>query len=145
MIQREEVQVNGTLPPLGPNFIAMGRFGNVMLVGGETEFLGEANPGEVVRLYLVNAANTRIFDFMAESRKWYWTYRAQDYRIRAPQSCRWGRGKCIQEKGRESGMNKDCPEPRFVQSAEKQLCCGAWEVKIFTSAPDPKLVCGCQI
>jgi FtsP/CotA-like multicopper oxidase with cupredoxin domain len=69
MIQREEVQVNGTLPPLGPNFVAMGRFGNVMLVGGETEFLGEANPGEVVRLYLVNAANTRIFDFMAESRK----------------------------------------------------------------------------
>src|SRR4051795_5859273 len=26
----------------GPNFVAMGRFGNVMLVNGETEFLGEA-------------------------------------------------------------------------------------------------------
>src|ERR687897_2760558 len=47
----------------GPNFVAMGRFGNVMLVNGETEFSGEAAAGEVVRLYLVNTANTRIFNF----------------------------------------------------------------------------------
>src|SRR5215210_7566420 len=47
----------------GPNFVAMGRFGNVMLVNGETEFSGEAAVGEVVRLYLVNTANTRIFNF----------------------------------------------------------------------------------
>ena len=39
----------------------MGRFGNVMLINGETEFSGEAAVGEVVRLYLVNTANTRIF------------------------------------------------------------------------------------
>ena len=47
----------------GPNFVAMGRFGNVTLVNGETEFSGEAAVGEVVRLYLVNTANTRIFNF----------------------------------------------------------------------------------
>ena len=47
----------------GPNYTAMGRFGNVMLINGETEFLGEAAVGEVVRLYLVNTANTRIFNF----------------------------------------------------------------------------------
>ena len=47
----------------GPNFVAMGRFGNVMLINGETRYSGEAAVGEVVRLYLVNTANTRIFNF----------------------------------------------------------------------------------
>jgi FtsP/CotA-like multicopper oxidase with cupredoxin domain len=47
----------------GPNYVAMGRYGNVMLINGETEFAGEAAAGEVVRLYLVNTANTRIFNF----------------------------------------------------------------------------------
>src|SRR5918997_2806915 len=47
----------------GPTFTAMGRFGNVMLINGRTEFSGEAALGEVVRLYLVNTANTRIFNF----------------------------------------------------------------------------------
>jgi FtsP/CotA-like multicopper oxidase with cupredoxin domain len=47
----------------GPNYTAMGRFGNVMLINGETEFTGQAAAGEVVRLYLVNTANTRIFNF----------------------------------------------------------------------------------
>ncbi len=47
----------------GPNFVAMGRFGNVMLINGESRFSGEAAVGEVVRLYLVNTANTRLFNF----------------------------------------------------------------------------------
>jgi FtsP/CotA-like multicopper oxidase with cupredoxin domain len=47
----------------GPTFTAMGRFGNVMLINGESEFSGQAAAGEVVRLYLVNTANTRIFNF----------------------------------------------------------------------------------
>jgi FtsP/CotA-like multicopper oxidase with cupredoxin domain len=42
--------------------VAMGRFGNVMLVNGESHFSGEAAVGEVVRLYLVNTANTRLFN-----------------------------------------------------------------------------------
>jgi FtsP/CotA-like multicopper oxidase with cupredoxin domain len=47
----------------GPNFTAMGRFGNALLINGETAFTGEATVGEVVRLYLVNTANTRLFNF----------------------------------------------------------------------------------
>src|SRR4051794_3309363 len=47
----------------GPNFTAMGRFGNVLLINGETTFAATATAGEVVRLYLVNTANTRLFNF----------------------------------------------------------------------------------
>jgi FtsP/CotA-like multicopper oxidase with cupredoxin domain len=47
----------------GTTHTAMGRFGNVMLIGGEAEFRGEARVGEVVRLDLVNTANTRLFNF----------------------------------------------------------------------------------
>src|SRR5829696_3828180 len=57
---------DGQMAPFGrsgPNFVAMGRFGNVMLINGETEFSGEVALGELVRLYLVNTANTRIFNF----------------------------------------------------------------------------------
>ncbi|MGH2391292.1 MAG: multicopper oxidase family protein, partial [Chloroflexota bacterium] len=46
----------------GPTFTAMGRFGNVLLINGETAFSSEAALGEVLRLYLVNTANTRIFN-----------------------------------------------------------------------------------
>src|SRR5947209_2160336 len=46
----------------GPTYTAMGRFGNVFLINGQTEFSGMAAVGEVVRLYLVNTANTRIFN-----------------------------------------------------------------------------------
>jgi FtsP/CotA-like multicopper oxidase with cupredoxin domain len=46
----------------GPNYTAMGRFGNELLINGDTTFTGEATVGEVVRLYLVNTANTRIFN-----------------------------------------------------------------------------------
>jgi len=42
--------------------VAMGRFGNVMLVGGEPDLSLEAKRGEVVRLYLTNTANTRVFN-----------------------------------------------------------------------------------
>jgi FtsP/CotA-like multicopper oxidase with cupredoxin domain len=41
----------------------MGRFGNVMLTNGETDFRAEAKVGEVVRMHLVDTANTRIFNF----------------------------------------------------------------------------------
>ena len=42
-------------------YAAMGRFGNVLLVAGETELELTARQGEVVRLYLTNTANTRVF------------------------------------------------------------------------------------
>jgi FtsP/CotA-like multicopper oxidase with cupredoxin domain len=48
--------------PSETTYAAMGRFGNVMLVGGETDLALSARHGEVVRLYLTNTANTRVFD-----------------------------------------------------------------------------------
>jgi FtsP/CotA-like multicopper oxidase with cupredoxin domain len=45
-----------------PTYVAMGRFGNVFLVGGETNLRLGAKLGEVVRLYLTNTANTRVFN-----------------------------------------------------------------------------------
>jgi FtsP/CotA-like multicopper oxidase with cupredoxin domain len=41
---------------------AMGRFGDLMLVAGEPELELTARRGEVVRLYLTNTANTRVFN-----------------------------------------------------------------------------------
>jgi FtsP/CotA-like multicopper oxidase with cupredoxin domain len=42
--------------------VAMGRFGNVMLVSGEPDLSLEAMRGEVVRFYFTNTANTRVFN-----------------------------------------------------------------------------------
>ena len=40
---------------------AMGRFGELILVGGETDLALTAKTGEVVRFYFTNTANTRVF------------------------------------------------------------------------------------
>ena len=42
-------------------YAAMGRFGDVLLVNGEPDLSLDAKLGEVVRLYLTNTANTRVF------------------------------------------------------------------------------------
>jgi FtsP/CotA-like multicopper oxidase with cupredoxin domain len=55
----------GRIAPFSPSettYAAMGRFGNVLLVGGETGLSLDAKVGEVVRFYLTNTANTRVFD-----------------------------------------------------------------------------------
>jgi FtsP/CotA-like multicopper oxidase with cupredoxin domain len=55
----------GAIAPFSPTettFAAMGRYGNVMLVAGETAPSLAAQQGEVVRLYLTNTANTRVFN-----------------------------------------------------------------------------------
>ena len=41
---------------------AMGRFGDVLLVNGDPDLKLTARAGEVVRFYLVNTANTRVFN-----------------------------------------------------------------------------------
>lgn len=41
----------------------MGRFGNVMLINGETDYSLSAKKGEVIRFYVTNSANTRPFNF----------------------------------------------------------------------------------
>jgi FtsP/CotA-like multicopper oxidase with cupredoxin domain len=40
----------------------MGRYGNVFLVNGETDLTLPAQAGEVVRFYIVNTANSRVFN-----------------------------------------------------------------------------------
>ena len=55
---------DGKIAPFGreeTTYAAMGRFGNVMLVGGEADLSLSAQRGEVVRFYLTNTANTRVF------------------------------------------------------------------------------------
>jgi FtsP/CotA-like multicopper oxidase with cupredoxin domain len=43
-------------------YAAMGRFGNVLLVNGQTDLTLAAARNEVVRFYLTNAANTRVYN-----------------------------------------------------------------------------------
>jgi FtsP/CotA-like multicopper oxidase with cupredoxin domain len=43
------------------NYVAMGRFGTTLLVAGEPEVALNAKLGEVVRFYLTDTANTRVF------------------------------------------------------------------------------------
>ncbi len=50
-------------------FALMGRFGNVMLVNGETDYNTNANKNEIVRFYVTNSANTRTFNFSIEGHK----------------------------------------------------------------------------
>jgi FtsP/CotA-like multicopper oxidase with cupredoxin domain len=59
----------GRVAPFSPaevTYVAMGRFGNVMLVAGDSELALDAKRGEVVRLYLTNTANTRVFNVTAQ-------------------------------------------------------------------------------
>jgi FtsP/CotA-like multicopper oxidase with cupredoxin domain len=56
---------NGTIAPFSPtetSYAAMGRFGNLFLTSGDPELRLEARVGEVVRLWLTNTANTRVFN-----------------------------------------------------------------------------------
>jgi FtsP/CotA-like multicopper oxidase with cupredoxin domain len=56
---------DGKIAPFSPaetTYTAMGRFGNVLLVGGEQDCSLTAAAGEVVRLWLTNTANTRVFN-----------------------------------------------------------------------------------
>ena len=43
-------------------YVAMGRFGNTMLTAGDVTTELPADLGEVVRFYLTNTANTRVFN-----------------------------------------------------------------------------------
>jgi FtsP/CotA-like multicopper oxidase with cupredoxin domain len=59
------VEEGGKIAPFSPtetSYAAMGRFGNVFLTSGQTDLRLEARAGEVVRLWLTNTANTRVFN-----------------------------------------------------------------------------------
>lgn len=47
--------------PHGATYTAMGRFGNVLLIGGQTHQKVTVQAMDVIRLYLTNTANTRVF------------------------------------------------------------------------------------
>ena len=56
---------DGKVAPFSPSettYAAMGRFGNLMLIAGETDYRATARVGEIVRLWLTNTANTRVFN-----------------------------------------------------------------------------------
>jgi FtsP/CotA-like multicopper oxidase with cupredoxin domain len=56
---------DGKIAPFSPtetSYAAMGRFGNVFLTSGEPDLRLAARVGEVVRLWLTNTANTRVFN-----------------------------------------------------------------------------------
>lgn len=65
MLTLDDVLVeDGVLAPHSPNYAThalMGRFGNTMMVNGETALQLSATAGEVVRYYVTNVANTRTF------------------------------------------------------------------------------------
>lgn len=48
--------------PVETTYTAMGRFGNVLLVSGEPDYSLTTRVAEVVRLWLTNTANTRVFN-----------------------------------------------------------------------------------
>ena len=55
---------DGRVAPFSPhetNYVAMGRFGTIFLVAGQPEVSMSAKHGEVVRFYLTDTANTRVF------------------------------------------------------------------------------------
>jgi FtsP/CotA-like multicopper oxidase with cupredoxin domain len=55
----------GRIAPFSPtetSYAAMGRFGNVFLTSGDPDLRLEVGAGEVVRLWLTNTANTRVFN-----------------------------------------------------------------------------------
>jgi len=47
----------------------MGRFGNTMMINGDTNYSLQVKQGDIVRFYLTNTANTRTFDFAIENHK----------------------------------------------------------------------------
>jgi FtsP/CotA-like multicopper oxidase with cupredoxin domain len=50
-----------------PTHALMGRFGNVMLVNGEPRWKSEVRRGEVVRFFLTNVSNVRVFNVSWQS------------------------------------------------------------------------------
>jgi FtsP/CotA-like multicopper oxidase with cupredoxin domain len=56
---------DGSIAPFrrsGPNYTAMGRYGNIFLINGRERLTEPAAMGEIIRLMLVNTANTRNFN-----------------------------------------------------------------------------------
>jgi suppressor of ftsI len=57
------------LSKTGADHTLMGRYGNVMLVNGETNYSLSAKKGEVIRFYMTNSASARPFNVAIEGAK----------------------------------------------------------------------------
>ena len=78
-VNREEVLilsdidiVNGKVveeDPNNPTHVLMGKFGNTMLINGQSNFKLNIKKGEVVRFYILNAADVRPFNFQISGTK----------------------------------------------------------------------------
>ena len=78
-VNREEVLIlddilmdeNGMIPwgDTGATHALMGRFGNVMLLNGQTHYRLDVQRGEVIRFYLTNVANSRTFNLVVHGAK----------------------------------------------------------------------------
>lgn len=63
LIENDQIELNKN----GADHTLMGRYGNVMLVNGETDYSLSAKKGEIVRFYITNTANVRPFNFFIEN------------------------------------------------------------------------------
>ena len=64
--------VDGSLEKFDSEMTAktlMGRFGNTMLINGNTDYSLELKQGDIARFYLTSTANTRTFDFGIDQHK----------------------------------------------------------------------------
>ena len=65
LIENGEINLSKT----ATDHALMGRYGNIMLVNGETDYNLKVKKGELVRFYITNAANVRPFNFAIEGMK----------------------------------------------------------------------------
>jgi FtsP/CotA-like multicopper oxidase with cupredoxin domain len=67
-VNREEVLILADTDPASdelpdsPSFVLMGRFGDVILINGATDYKLQVDRGEVVRFFILNAADVRPFN-----------------------------------------------------------------------------------
>lgn len=65
LVLSDILMINGQIAPFNKanaDHTFMGRFGNTMLVNGQTKYDKNVHAGEVVRYYITNTASTRIFN-----------------------------------------------------------------------------------
>lgn len=63
LIENQNISLNKKIA----DHTLMGRYGNILLVNGETDYQLQVKKGEVIRLYVTNSANARPFNFYIEN------------------------------------------------------------------------------
>ena len=66
LVLSDVLMANGQIAPFDKakaDHTFMGRFGNTMFVNGQTNYVENVHAGEVIKYYITNTANTRMFNF----------------------------------------------------------------------------------